>query len=176
MKTLILFLFVSIFCQLTICKAQDSIPVKKYVSPRNAAFASAVLPGLGQYFNREYWKIPIVYAGLGISTGFFIHNMAEYRRYRNAYRIRMDGNEDTVDEFDTLYRNPWAVKVRRDLFREYVDYSVLAFVILYGLNIVDATVFAHLKGFDMTDGLSFKVRPTILNNRSVGISLYLASR
>lgn len=169
MKTLTLFLSVSIFFQFSVCKAQDA----KHVSPRDAALASAVLPGLGQLYNREYWKIPIVYAGLGISTGVFFSNYAEYRKYRNAYRIRMDGNADTIDELQDLFPRAGDVKVRRDVFREYVDYSILAMVILYGLNIVDATVFAHLKNFDMSDGLSFNVRPTIMNNRSIGLSVVL---
>jgi hypothetical protein len=140
-------------------------------SPRKAALYSAVLPGLGQAYNREYWKIPLVYAALGITTGTFIINMKEYRRFRNAYRIRVDGNADTIDEFAELYRNDNSLKVYRDAYREYVDYSVLVFVLAYGLNILDATVFAHLRNFDMSDDLSIKIVPTIIDNRSLGISL-----
>jgi hypothetical protein len=140
-------------------------------SPRKAALYSAVLPGLGQAYNREYWKIPLVYAALGITTYTFIDNMKTYRRFRNAYRIRMDGNADTIDEFADRYLNASSLKVNRDAFREYVDYSVLVFVLAYGLNILDATVFAHLKTFDMSDDLSMKISPTLINNNSVGLSL-----
>lgn len=140
-------------------------------SPRKAALYSAVLPGLGQAYNREYWKIPLVYAALGITTGTFIINIKEYRRFRNAYRIRMDGNADTIDEFADRYRNNASLKVYRDAYREYVDYSVLVFVLAYGLNIVDATVFAHLRNFDMSDDLSMKIVPTVIDNRAIGLSL-----
>lgn len=146
------------------------IVVKPVHSPRKAAFYSAVLPGLGQVYNREYWKIPLVYAALGITTGTFIFNMDKYRTYRNAYRIRMDGNADTVDDFVGLYSDA-SLKVLRDGYREYVDYSVLVFVLAYGLNIVDATVFAHLKNFDMSDDLSMKIVPAVIDNRALGISI-----
>jgi hypothetical protein len=139
-------------------------------SPRKAALYSAVLPGLGQAYNREYWKIPLVYAALGITTGTFIINMSEYRKFRNAYRIRMDGNADTHDEFEGLYTDN-GLKIYRDGYREYVDYSVLVFVLAYGLNILDATVFAHLRNFDMSDDLSMRITPTIIDNRAIGLSL-----
>jgi len=139
-------------------------------SPRKAAFYSMVLPGLGQAYNRQYWKIPLVYAALGITTGTFIVNMDNYRKFRNAYRIRLDGNADTVDDYVGLYSDN-GLKFLRDAYREYVDYSVLVFVLAYGLNIVDATVFAHLKDFNMSDDLSMKIVPTIINNQSLGLSL-----
>lgn len=139
-------------------------------SPRKAALFSAVLPGLGQAYNREYWKIPLVYAALGITTYTFIDNMKVYRQFRNAYRIRVDGNADTHDEFEGLYTDA-GLKVNRDAFREYVDYSVLVFVLAYGLNILDATVFAHLRNFDMSDDLSMKIVPTVINNQALGLSL-----
>lgn len=142
-------------------------------SPRKAALYSAVLPGLGQAYNHEYWKIPLVYAALGITTGTFIINMDSYRTYRNAYRIRMDGNADTHDAYEGLYSDA-SLKYLRDGYREYVDYSVLVFVLAYGLNIADATVFAHLRTFDMSDDLSMKIVPTIIDNRSIGLSLRIS--
>lgn len=140
-------------------------------SPRKAAFYSAVLPGLGQAYNREYWKIPIVYAAMGISAGFFIGNFNYYKDFRDAYRIRMDGNANTVDKYATIYPNANSLKVLRDAYREYVDYSVLVFVLAYGLNIIDATVFAHLKDWNMSDDLSMRVVPKVLDNRAIGLSL-----
>lgn len=139
-------------------------------SPRKAALFSAVVPGLGQAYNREYWKIPLVYAALGITTYTYIDNIKTYRQFRNAYRISQDGNADTHDPLEDLY-TPAGLKANRDAFREYVDYSVLVFVLAYGLNILDATVFAHLRTFDMSDDLSIKVVPTIINNRGFGLSL-----
>jgi hypothetical protein len=142
-------------------------------SPRKATLYAAVLPGLGQYYNREYWKIPLVYAALGTCTYFFITNLDQYTTYRDAYRLRMDGNPDTHDQFEDIYKNPQSLKILRDGYREYVDYSVLFFVLAYGLNIVDATVFAHLKQFDMSNDLSMRITPTIINNQAIGIGIHL---
>ena len=142
-------------------------------SPRKAALYSAVLPGLGQIYNREYWKLPLVYAALGITTYTYIINMNSYRKYRDAYRIRMDGNADTVDDYVGLYSDA-GLKYLRDGYREYVDYSVLVFVLAYGLNIVDATVFAHLRNFDMSDDLSMKITPTVIDNRAIGVSFKIS--
>ncbi|MBV8255318.1 MAG: hypothetical protein JO154_22145 [Chitinophaga sp.] len=149
----------------------------KIHSPRKAALYSAVLPGLGQAYNREYWKIPIIYAAIGTCTGFFIFNMKEYTRYRDAYRIRMLKNPDIHDEFETIYPRTYpaeAIKLIRDQYREYVDYSVLFFVLSYGLNIVDATVFAHLRSFDVSNDLTMRISPTIINNRTLGIGVNIS--
>lgn len=140
-------------------------------SPRKAAFYSAVLPGLGQAYNREYWKIPLVYAAMGISAGFFIGNFNYYKDFRDAYRMRVDGNANTIDAYPQY--GEASLKVLRDAYRQYVDYSVLVFVLAYGLNIIDATVFAHLKDWNMSDDLSIKMVPKVLDNRSIGLSLQI---
>ncbi|RPE12217.1 hypothetical protein EGT74_01275 [Chitinophaga lutea] len=151
----------------------DSLPVnyKALHSPRKAAFYSAVLPGLGQVYNREYWKVPLVYAALGISTGFFIDNMSKFREYRDAYRTRIANrnNPNFVDPY--LKYDDSDLKYLRDGYRQYVDYSVLVFVAAYALNIVDATVFAHLRQFDISDDLSIRIAPTMIDNRTFGIGL-----
>ncbi|WP_143159770.1 DUF5683 domain-containing protein [Chitinophaga jiangningensis] len=146
-------------------------------SPRKAALYSAILPGLGQAYNKEYWKIPLVYAAIGTCTGFFIFNMNEYKRYRDAYRIRMLNNPDIHDEFEDIYPRTYpaeAIKVIRDQYRQYVDLSVLFFVLSYGLNIIDATVFAHLRSFDVSNDLTLRVSPTIINNRTLGIGVNIS--
>jgi hypothetical protein len=125
---------------------------------------------LGQAYNREYWKIPLVYAAMGISAGFFIGNFNYYKDFRDAYRVRMDGNANTVDAYVGLYSDA-SLKVLRDAYRQYVDYSVLVFVLAYSLNIIDATVFAHLKDWNMSDDLSMRITPKVLDNRSIGLSL-----
>lgn len=140
-------------------------------SPRRAAFYSAVLPGLGQIYNRQYWKLPLVYAAIGISTGVFIFNMDKYTEFRNAYRARVANlnNPDYIDPYPRYSGED--LKYLRDAYRQYVDYSVLVFVAAYALQIVDATVFAHLRQFDISDDLSLRVAPTIINNRALGIQL-----
>ena len=143
-------------------------------SPRRAAFYSAVLPGLGQIYNRQYWKLPLVYAAIGISTGVFIFNMDKYTEFRNAYRVRVanTNNPEFVDPYPRYSGED--LKYLRDAYRQDVDYSVLVFVAAYALQIVDATVFAHLRQFDITDDLSMRVAPTIINNRALGIQLNIS--
>lgn len=143
-------------------------------SPRKAAFYSAVLPGLGQIYNRQFWKLPLVYAAIGVSAGVFVFNFDKYKEFRDAYRIRVANanNPDFVDPYP-LYSGE-DLKYLRDAYRQYVDYSVLAFVATYALQIVDATVFAHLRQFDITDDLSMRISPTLINNRTLGIQLNIS--
>lgn len=155
---------------------KDSIKLekKRLHDPRKAAFYSVVLPGLGQAYNHEYWKLPIVYAALGTAVGVFVFNYKEFVDFRNAYRLRLSGNPDVKDKYYDIYPDASQLKYIRDYYRQYVDYSVLGFIVVYGLNIVDATVFAHLKQFDISPDLSMKVMPTLINNRTPGISVRIA--
>lgn len=144
--------------------------------PVKAAFYSALLPGLGQVYNKKYWKVPIVLAALG-TAGYFIHiNNRDYQHFAKAYLLRTD--EDPLSEFETeetaLFPDAELLQIANDvkLFR---DYSYLAFAGLYLLNIVDAIVDAHLYDFDLSDDLSFNVHPyfnsNYYGNRYTGLSL-----
>ncbi|ANE53337.1 hypothetical protein SY85_05515 [Flavisolibacter tropicus] len=151
-------------------------------SPRKAAIRSAIIPGWGQAYNKKYWKIPIVYAALGTSAYVFYYNLTWYKRCRYAYTVAVT---DDVAHYDDVYiklqpfvKNPngeGTLKIYRNDYRRYIDYSVVAFVLLWGLNVVDATVDAHLKSFDVSPDLSFQIKPgySELGNTH-GISLVLA--
>lgn len=144
-------------------------------SPRKAALYSAILPGLGQAYNREYWKMPLVYAAIGTCTYFFVFNLDKYHLYRDAYRLKVDGNPDTnISDPFLAARSEQYLKAYRDYYRQNIDYSVLFFVLAYGLNIADATVFAHLRNWDMSDELSMRVSPALINNRALGISVNIS--
>lgn len=133
-------------------------------SPKKAAIRSAILPGLGQIYNKKYWKLPIIYGALGVSGAVFMHNLTWYKRTRFAYKTLV--NEDTQNYNNVhpqlmvfINRNDQsALQTYRDEFRRYIDYSVVAFLLLWGLNVVDATVDAHLKTFDVSPDLSFRMR------------------
>lgn len=126
--------------------------------PAKAAFYSAILPGLGQAYNKKYWKIPIVYAAIGTGLYFYIDNNNIYKRYRNAYKRRLAGFTD--DEFygtgeisflsdDALIRAQRTLKRNKEL-------SLLVTVGLYVLNIIEANVNAHLLQYNLDDNLALK--------------------
>ena len=135
-------------------------------NPGKAALRSAILPGLGQIYNRKYWKVPIVYAGLGVTGGIFVYNLKNYRDTRFAYRVKYNMREFGTDSAlfvqikDVLKPlSESSLRSYRDQFRRDIDYSVLFFMIMWGLNVVDAAVDAHLKSFDVSPDLSLQFKP-----------------
>lgn len=124
---------------------------------------SAMVPGWGQINNKQIWKVPIVYGALGGTAFVFFNNVNEYRGLRQAYIDRIERPTE-VDLIPPRYRllSTNSLRFFRDEFRRNVDYSVLAFIIGWGLNVVDATVFAHLRGFDVSDDLSIQIIPPTL--------------
>ena len=102
-----------------------------------------------------------MYAALGTAAGFFIYNNKEYISSRDAYRNLMDGDDTNNNLIDPKFSqvDPEAVRQYRIAIRQYVDYSVLAFIVLWGLNVVDATVDGHLKAFEVSENLSMHINP-----------------
>jgi hypothetical protein len=130
--------------------ALDSM--RRLHSPRRAAFYSAVLPGLGQIYNHQYIKVPLMWGGIGVAAGVFIFNFNKYITYRDAYRLRLNGNLTHDPRVDVYSLDD--LRYLRDGYRQYVDYSVLGFAAVYLYNILDAIVFAHLYHFDVSNDLS----------------------
>lgn len=140
--------------------ASDTTIAKAFV-PRKATIRSAMIPGWGQAYNKKYWKIPIVYGALGVSAGIFFFNMKTYKQLKQAVIYRRDtipGNDDLIAP-DLQNLSTETLIFYRNAFRQNIDYSVLAFILLWGLNVVDATVDAHLKGFNVSPDLSLKIKP-----------------
>ena len=179
--------------ELPVTEKKDSLPVIKKAatgssrydsalkahSPRKAAIRSAILPGWGQIYNKKYWKLPIVYGALGTSGGIFFYNLKNYRATRFAYRVKYNMQYNQTDSalYSLIRANlrPLdieSLKYYRNSFRRDIDYSVLFFLILWGLNVVDATVDAHLKSFDVSPDLSFRFKPGYSETaRTSGLSL-----
>jgi Family of unknown function (DUF5683) len=146
-------------------EAKKDTTVKKH-SPRTAAIRSAILPGLGQIYNKKYWKLPIVYGAIGISGGVFFYNLKNYKDTRFAYKVKYNMRVNRTDSalFSSIKPalqplSEESLRFYRDQFRRDVDYSALFFIILWGLNVVDATVDAHLKSFDVSPDLSLRIKP-----------------
>nr|WP_317130612.1 MULTISPECIES: DUF5683 domain-containing protein [Bizionia] len=134
----------------------DSTQLRKPIdplAPSRAAFYSAILPGLGQAYNKKYWKIPIVYAAIGTGIYFYIDNNTEYKKVRNAYKRRLAGFSD--DEFQGRITDDGLREAQKTLRRN-KELSLLVTVGLYALNIIDANVDAHLLQYNIDDNLSLK--------------------
>ena len=147
-------------------KSKTDTTKKKIYDPKVAARHSAIIPGWGQAYNKKYWKIPIIYGGLGVTGYIFVNNIKIYKEYKFAYAARVKAEPPTLDstdyhQLDDIYKvlSPNSIRSARDEFRRYVDYSALVFILLWGLNVVDAAVDAHLKNFDISPDLSLQLRP-----------------
>ncbi|MBL7703406.1 MAG: hypothetical protein JNM14_14240 [Ferruginibacter sp.] len=152
-------------------------PARAY-NPRIATYRSAILPGWGQYTNKKIWKIPVVYAALGTTTYIFFRNTKQYREARDAYANAIDGNSanDSLipQPYYSLINQPDRIRTFRNQVRQNVDYTVLFFILFWGLNVVDATVDAHLKTFDVSDDLSLQIKPgysQLANTNGISIVL-----
>lgn len=151
---------------------QDSVFYKKKIinplAPAKAAFYSAIIPGLGQVYNKRYWKVPIVYGAIGTAIYAYDFNNTRYKRFRTAFKRRQAGFTDdefydlapksetplTEPEFSTDALQSGQEKYQRDR-----DLMLLVTIGLYALNIIDANVDAHLKQYNIDDDLSIDFQP-----------------
>lgn len=162
---------------------------KKEHSPGKATARSAMIPGWGQAYNGEYWKIPIVWGALSIPALMFEFNNRYYQKtkfaYEMAYQYELTRDisyirriDPDVKRSEDVAYTPAEYQNSRNFYRQNRDYSVLWFVILWGVNVVDATVFGHLKHFDVSDDLSLRVKPTFnstgTHSASVGLAFSFA--
>ena len=122
--------------------------------PAKAAFYSAVLPGLGQVYNKRYWKLPLIYGGIGASIYYYDLNNKNFKRYRNAYKRRLAGFTD--DEFQGLIFDNDRLIDGMNFYKQFRDQSMLFIIGTYFLNILDANIDAHLKQYNINQNLSLK--------------------
>lgn len=165
--------------------AQDSLAVVpdtvKTHSWKKAMIFSAVLPGSGQVYNhiampkgkkKAYWKVPLIYAGLGITTYFAINNNQLKNNYRSEYESRKIGNAPAnFLEYDdqsllTLYTT----------HRNRRDFAILGIGLVYILNVVDAAIEGHFVKFDISEDLTLSVQPTVYTPSSYGVSFHFKFR
>lgn len=148
-------------------------------SPKKATIYSALIPGLGQIYNhinmpkgskKAYWKVPLIYTGLGATGFFLISNQLTQKALKQEYTNRIDGN--TTDPKWSAYDNPGVLT----LYNQYLnrrDLSILGFAAVYLFQIVDANVEAHFVNFDVSEDLSLQLEPTLLPSLSAGLTLKL---
>ncbi|MBU3714006.1 MAG: hypothetical protein FGM46_03570 [Ferruginibacter sp.] len=138
------------------------IPLPVNYNPKKAIIRSAILPGWGQITNKKYWKLPLVYGAIATPVVLFYQNYNQYLDAKSAYILATDNNPDNDDQIKQPYysvRNqPERIRAFRNQVRQNMDYCALFFIALWGLNVVDAAVDAHLKTFDISDDLSIQIK------------------
>lgn len=134
---------------------------EKSHSPKKAMLLSTVLPGAGQVYNKKWWKVPIIYAGIGLSVYAAIWNQQQFNEYRSAWNIRNDGDDNTVDKYDGVYSDLQMIQIQ-NFYDRNREVSITVAIGFYVANIIDANVDAHLFEFDVSDDISMKIEPTVL--------------
>ncbi len=172
---IILFTFLNL---ISFAQLQDSIQVKDtlivlskkatYSKARRAAIFSACLPGLGQAYNKKYWKIPIIYAGIGGFGYLFYSNSTNYKYYRKNLLALTDTDSNTNNE--TVYSQD-QLQILKLQYKRYRDIGAIGMGIIYLINIIDANVDGHLQTFDVSDDLSLHIDPW-QNKYQIGNSNY----
>jgi hypothetical protein len=137
-----------------------AVKVRPYQpNPKRAGLFSALLPGLGQIYNRQYWKLPIVYGGVAAAGYFFVTNIQDYQSFRKAYIGRIN-NPYPSDQYVGIYSTDQLQQLQNDYSR-YVNLTALFTGLGYMLQVLDAITAAHLRNFDMSRDISMRFAPTM---------------
>ncbi len=151
--------------------------IKKATVPWKAALMSGFVPGLGQIYNRKYWKLPIVWGAIGTSGYFMVDQHIQYIKFRDAFRSW--ANDSVIKPgFEQYAYNPNSLRLQRDTYERGRNILIIVTAVLWTLNIVDAAVDAHLSTFDVGPNLSMKIEPATFNTAfynqpAVGLSFTL---
>jgi len=156
--------------------AQNKIINNKptYSVARRAAILSACLPGLGQAYNKKYWKIPIFYAGIGGFGYLFYANNIKYNTYRSALLLSQESLSGGYATVDNISWSTTQLQTQKQIYKKRRDFGAIGIGIIYLLNIIDANVDGHLKTFDVSDDLSLNIDPW-QNEYSLGNFQYITA-
>jgi len=147
----------------------DTSTVTKH-SPHKATIYSLALPGLGQAYNKKYWKIPIIYAGFGFFGYSIKINHKEMKKFTEAYRYIINKETYPIDNvYVTRYPNTSDLLRGRDFYRRKVELNIIYSAAFYLLNVIDAAVDAHFFDYDISDNLSMSIEPAIIPAQSPGL-------
>lgn len=155
---------------------QDSVPQH---SVRKATILSAALPGAGQIYNhiampkgkkKAFWKVPLIYAGLGSLGYFIIDNQRTVLQLREQYRI-IDAGGVATGDWAIYGSDKSAILSLHDQFARWRDFSIIGFAAVYAVQVIDAAVEAHFVNFDVSEDLSMGIAPTLFNRNTVGLKL-----
>jgi hypothetical protein len=159
--------------------------------PKKATLMSAVLPGLGQVYNKRYWKVPIIYLFIGATAVFAYDNYQLRNAFSNQYKDMIKSGKSVSDpfivqdiygkEYDLTGATQDNVKFYRDQAQRQRDFNIILMLAVYAMNIIDANVDAHLREFEINDNLTLKIKPDLrmtpdLYNQQIGLALQLNFR
>lgn len=152
--------------------------IKKPTVPWKAALMSGFVPGLGQLYNRKYWKAPIVWGALGVTGYFLVDQHIQFIKFRDAYRSWVNDSV-ILPGFEQYSYNPNSLKIQRDNYERTRNILTIVAAVLWTLNIVDAAVDAHLSTFDVGPNLSMRIQPATFNTAfynqpAIGVSFTLS--
>ena len=137
-------------------------------NPKRAGLYSAILPGLGQFYNRQYWKIPVIYGGLAVAGYYFADNLTNYQNYRKAYIGRIN-NPYPTDKYVGIYTVDQLQQLQND-YNRFLNLTVLFTGVGYTLQVLEAITGAHLKNFDVSRDISLHAQPAVFP-KAIGISV-----
>lgn len=142
-------------------------------SVKRATLLSAALPGAGQVYNGKWWKVPIIYGGLGACAYLAVDNHRQYRKYLDAFYVKIDSNQTNAiaDSY-----SPRALIELQNLYRDWRDLAIIIGGVIYALNIIDSHVDAHLYDYNVNDNLNLRIEPSLFymqNLPAVGLKLRL---
>ena len=138
---------------------------------QKSTFMSTICPGLGQAYNKKYWKIPVIYSALGGALYYYVNNNSKYDQYQSSYMAEIDSNPNTINDSGYSAAN---LITLQDAYRNQRDLAGLMFVLIYCLNIIDASVDAHLTYYNLNDNLSLSLNVNaVANSEIVNVCLKL---
>jgi hypothetical protein len=137
--------------------------------PKRAGLYSAIFPGGGQIYNRQYWKLPIVYGALGAGAYLIRYNLDNYQQYRRSYIYSIDNDPSTFNSETDRYTREQLKDIQDD-YRKDADVAILLTAVGYALHIMDAVASAHLRNFDISRDISLQMKP-MLHNNGVGFGI-----
>ena len=161
---------------------EDSTAVQDTVthSVKKATILSAVVPGAGQIYNhlampkgkkKAFWKVPLIYAGLGTMGYFIVSNQSEVKTLRGHYTNITENNIAPSDKYSVYGTDASAILTLHDQYARWRDFSVIGFVAVYAVQVIDAAVEAHFVNFDVSEDLSVRLSPSMLTPQAAGIKL-----
>lgn len=164
-------------------RSQDSIPpiddTVKVHSVKKATLFSTVLPGAGQVYNhlampkgkkKAFWKVPLIYAGLGATGYFLISNQKTVLELREQYRI-IDAGGTATGQWAVYGSDQNSILTLHDQYARWRDFSIIGLIGVYAFQIADAAVEAHFVSFDVSEDLSMRIAPTLLSYNTAGMKI-----